>query len=166
MSQEAAAPELATSERATRLIWPAPLWPADDRLIWIQARLGRGPEGRDNPAVNWSERTLGNSATGYGRYLAWLHREGLLIEGQTITERIIPARVASYIASLKPTLSPTSVGMFIGWLSAAARVLAPSADWSWLSRRYGRLKLRAKPSRDKRHAIQHTLDLYRYGKQL
>ena len=165
MSPEVAAPEHETSERG-RLMWPLALWPADDRLIWTQARLGRGPEGRDNPAVGWSDRTWGNSANGYGRYLAWLHREGLLIEGETITERIIPARVSSYIASLKPTLSPTSVGMFIGELSAAARALAPNADWSWLSRRYGRLKIRAKPSRDKRHAIQHTLDLYRFGRQL
>jgi hypothetical protein len=28
------------------------------------------------------------------------------------------------------------------------------------------LKLRARPSRDKRHAIQHTLDLYRFGKHV
>ena len=35
-----------------------------------------------------------------------------------------------------------------------------------MSRRYSRLKAKAKPSRDKRHAIQHTLDLYNYGKDL
>ena len=56
--------------------------------------------------------------------------------------------------------------MSVGELSAAARALAPGADWSWLTRRYGRMKLRARPSRDKRQAMQHTLDLYRFGKQV
>jgi len=71
MSPEVA--EVEASEPA-RLIWPLPLWPADDRRIWIEARLGKGSEGRDNPAVAWSGRTLENRAQGYGRYLAWLHR--------------------------------------------------------------------------------------------
>jgi integrase/recombinase XerD len=57
-----------------------------------------------------------------------------------------------------------SVGTTIGALCSAARALRPDADWSWLSRRSTRLKLKAKPSREKRHAMQHTLDLYRFGK--
>ena len=56
-----------------------------------------------------------------------------------------------------------SVGTTIGALTSAIRALAPTTDWAWLSRRATRLKLRAKPSRDKRHAMQHTIDLYRFG---
>lgn len=51
-------------------------------------------------------------------------------------------------------------------MTSAARALRPEVSWAWLSWRATRLKIKAKPSRDKRHAIQHTLDLYRFGKRL
>ena len=128
--------------------------------------MGKGAAGRDNPAMTWSERTAKKNAGGYGQYLAWLNREGLLIEDEAVTERVTPVRVASYTASLRSRLSSVSVGTAVAALCSAARALGPDADWSWLSRRSTRLKLRAKPSREKRHAIQHTLDLYRFGKRL
>jgi integrase/recombinase XerD len=166
MSQTIVVPMAQVAERPERLIWLVPQWPVEDRRNWIRNRLGKGLEGRDNPAVAWSERTTKKNANGYGRYLAWLDREGLLAEDEAITERVTPERVGSYTASLKSRFSSVSVGTTVGALCAAARALGPDADWSWLSRRSTRLKLRAKPSRDKRHAIQHTLDLYPFGKRL
>ena len=59
-----------------------------------------------------------------------------------------------------------SVATSVGALACAVQSTAPDADWCWLSRRYTRLKLRARPSREKRHAVRHTLDLYRFGKEL
>jgi integrase/recombinase XerD len=166
MSQTVVVPPEQLARRADLLIWLVPQWPAEDRRNWIRNRLGKGLEGRDNPAVAWSERTTKKNANGYGRYLAWLARGGLLIEDETIIERVTPERVTSYAASLKSRFSPVSVGVTVAALCSAARAFAPEADWSWLSRRSTRLKLRAKPSREKRHAIQHTLDLYRFGKRL
>jgi hypothetical protein len=152
--------------RQHRLIWPVSIWPADDRDSWILARLGTGLAGRDNPAAGWSERTAEKCEDGFGAYLSWLHRKGLLIEDETVIEKITRDRVIGYTAALKARLSPVSVGMMLGSLTAAAKALAPDADWSWLSRRATRLKLKATPSRDKRHAMQHTLDLYRFGKSM
>ncbi|MBV8525672.1 MAG: hypothetical protein JOY71_26745 [Acetobacteraceae bacterium] len=77
------------------------LWPAPDRTTWVNARLGVGPGGRENPSLTWSERTLKKNKDGYGRYLSWLHREGLLNEDEMIADRITPDRVAAYIAYLK-----------------------------------------------------------------
>ena len=166
MSPTVAVPPEQLARRAELMIWPVALWPAEDRLDWTRTRLGKGLDGRDNIAVGWSEPTTKKNEDGYGRYLAWLNRQGLLIEDEAVTERITLHRLPSYIAELKSHLSSVSVGTTIGALCSAARALRPDADWSWLSRRSTRLKLKAKPSREKRHAMQHTLDLYRFGKWL
>jgi integrase/recombinase XerD len=153
-------------ERSARLIWPLSIWPVSDRTVWVSARLGASPHGRDSPSLSWSERTLKKNEDGYGRYLSWLHREGLLNEDDPIGDRITPKRLAAYVACLKAIVAPVSVATTVGALTSAAKTLSPDSDWSWLSRRSTRLKLRAKPSRDKRRAMQHTLTLYRFGLQV
>ena len=152
--------------RASRLLWPPVLWPANDREIWVQGCAGVWPEGLDNPAAGWSPRTVKKNQDGYGYYLSWLCRNGMLYEDEDVSDRMTPTRLAHYIASLKADLAPASVGTMVAALAAAVRALAPTTDWSWLSRRAGRLKLKAKPTRDKRQAIRHTIDVYRYGKHL
>jgi integrase/recombinase XerD len=142
------------------------MWPQHDRKAWIAARAGTGPVGADNPAMNWRQRTLEKNEDGYGRYLAWLDRAGLLVEDQSVVERITPVRLVAYVTYLKSIISPTSVGVTVGALVAAAKALEPDTDWSWLSLRSSRLKLKAKPSRDKRHAMRPTLELYEFGKQV
>lgn len=149
-----------------RRILPLPEWPAADRDTWIRARKGTGPEWRDNPAYLWSQRTLEKNEDGYGRYLAWLEQNGCLIENEPVPARVSPERVTEFIKHLKSQVAPVSVGIYMGSLCAAAQALAPEVDRSWLSIRFRRLKLRARPSRDKRSAIQHTLDLYLFGKQV
>lgn len=67
---------------------------------------------------------------------------------------------------LKASVAPVSVAIMLGALVAVARSLAPQRDWTWLSLRHTRLKLRAKPSRDKRAALRHTQELYPFGKQV
>lgn len=154
------------SLRAIRLIWPLALWSEFDRRTWTLARLGKGIDGWDNPAVGWSERTTEKNEDGYGRYLSWLNRKGLLVEEEPIVDRITATLIANYVASLKTHLAPASVGEAVGALTSAARAMRPDVSWAWLSRRGTRLKIKAKPSREKRHAMQHTLDLYRFGKRL
>jgi integrase len=95
-----------------------------------------------------------------------LYREGLLNESTAVSDRITPGLLDRYTAHLKSYLAPMSLAAAVGGLASAANALAPCSDWSFLSRRSSRLRLRAKPSRDKRHAIRHTLDLYNYGKEL
>lgn len=155
-----------TARRATLLIWLPSMWPEHDRRTWLAAQHGTGPAGLDNPAANWSKRTVKKNEDGYGRYLSWLHRAGLFVEAERVVDRITPDRLASYGAYLKSVVSPASVGAFVGALASAARALEPDANWSWLGRRSSRLKLKGKPSREKRHAMRHTLELYQFGKNV
>lgn len=150
--------------RAERLIWPLSIWPKSDRTVWVQACSGSGPCGRDNAATLWSSRTSGNNQSGYGRYLAWLSRRGLFAEEEALTDRVTRQRVAAYTTELKGTVSAVSAAAYLSALAAAVRALDPSANWSWLSRKAARLKIKAQPSRDKRQAMQHTRCLYRFGK--
>jgi integrase len=166
MSPAAAIPADQLARRAELMVWPVALWPAEDRRIWLRSRLGKGREDRDNPAAGWNERTAEKNEDGYGRYLSWLNREGSLIENEAVTKRITAVRVAKYVDSLTSHLSSVSIGMAVGALTSAARAFRPDFNWSWLARRSTRLKLKAKPSREKRHAIQHTLDLYRFGRRV
>ena len=98
--------------------------------------------------------------------MSWLHRGGILVEDEAVTTRITVDRLNRFIADLKATVSSVSIATSVSTLTLAARALAPDADWSWLSRRSTRLKRKVQPSRDKRHAIQHTLVLYRLGKRI
>ena len=61
-----------SAQEAPRLIWPVAWWPERDRETWLAARRGTGPEGLDNPAVHWSERTVKKNQDGYGQYVSWL----------------------------------------------------------------------------------------------
>jgi integrase/recombinase XerD len=70
------------------------------------------------------------------------------------------------VAELKGRVSPASVGALVSALASATHAFAPTADWAWLSRLATRLKLKARPSRDKRHAMQHTAVLFAFGKEL
>lgn len=83
-----------------------------------------------------------------------------------VATRITPDRIAAYSEELKTHLSSVSVAMTLGALNSAARALSPQTILAWLTKRVCRLKLRAKPERDKRHAVQHTLDLYLFGKEV
>jgi len=146
-----------------RLILPPAMWPAKDMALWVAVLAGQGPEYDDNPATGWSHRTVKKVADGFGRYLSWLTCHGEIKAGEATFERITPARVKLYVASLKQYLAPVSVGMTLGALVQAANAFAPLHDWEWLSVRYSRLKNRAKPSRDKQAAIRPTLEIYNLG---
>src|SRR4051794_21099650 len=121
--------------RDCRLVWPVPIWPAHDRRIWQQARGGHGVWEEDNPAYRWSAPTTKNNENGYGRYLGWLHRNGLLFEEATVEERITPKRIAAYQNHLSTAVSPVSVAAVLAALSMAVRALSPETNWSWLVRR-------------------------------
>ena len=147
----------------TRLILPPASWPVRDMALWMAALAGHGPEDDDNPATEWRPATIKKVADGYGRYLSWLMRNNELAADETPRQRITPERVKPYVASLKEHLAPVSVGMTLGALVQAANAFAPIHDWGWLSLRYSRLKIRAKPSRDKQSAIRPTLEIYEFG---
>jgi integrase/recombinase XerD len=75
-------------------------WPATDRDLWLAA-LVPGDMLEDGGArAKHSEYSNRNAVYGYGRWLTWLDRQGLLEAASLSADRITPARVAGYIASL------------------------------------------------------------------
>ena len=72
-------PDEVSALRAARLVWRLALWPATDQLIWTRARPGKGPDGIDNPAMLWQDRTAKKHEDGYGRYLSWLTARACLL---------------------------------------------------------------------------------------
>jgi integrase len=60
-------------------------------------------------------------------------------------------------------LSPVSIAMITGALAGVAQAMEPGGEWSWLKLRYGRLKLRAEPRRNKRARVVPSTDLYGLG---
>lgn len=49
---------------------------------------------------------------------------------------------------LQGRVAPASVGMMVGGLKRMLYVIAPKADWDWLTELYSDLKANAKPSRN------------------
>jgi integrase len=56
--------------------------------------------------------------------------------------------------------------MVVGALAGFAQAVAPNRNWGWLKRRYSRMKMRAKLSRNKRVRVVPSVDLYALGIQL
>ena len=156
------APDLA-ERRERLLLWPLPIWPELDRLAWEAAVGGFASDGPLNPASAWSPCTRDRNIDAYGRYLSWLAREGLLIENEAPAGRIRRDRVSRFLSHMRGFLASASIGSTVGGLAMAARAVAPDSDWQWLSLMGGRLKLKAKPVRNKKHAMRHSTELYELG---
>jgi integrase/recombinase XerD len=80
-------------------------------------------------------------------------------------ERITPERVRAFIEHLGAQMKPTSVAIAVGHLCAAARLIAPTTDWAWLTSFKSRLEGLARPQDrfDRLVPPVHTLD---YGIEL
>jgi site-specific recombinase XerD len=109
------------------------LWPAADRSAWIAAckppvRLKPGGVvGHLRPA------TRNQYAERYASYLGFLSRCGLLeLEGEPATN-VTSDKVAAYLADLKGRVASTSTHTSIATLRHVAEIIAPGADFSWLS---------------------------------
>src|SRR5690242_556104 len=75
-------------------------WPEADRRSWgIANRAGDilEPGGK---ASHWAASTRETTARCYGRWLAWLRRNGLLDETQSPGNRLTPDRLERYVAEL------------------------------------------------------------------
>jgi len=154
----------ALSVALVRVIEPVSHWPISDQTLWFDAWNGAGPEGKDNVAVTWSARRRKIVEDAYGRFLAWLHAANPAHFALAPALRPAPDVVAAFVAAMRARgLASVSIAMTVGALSRMMQALFPSDDWSWLKRRYWRLKSRAKPSRNKRTRVVPSADLYTFG---
>jgi len=138
-------------------------WPPDDRNLW-QAALVPGDVLEDGGArAMHSEYSNRNAVYGYGRWLTWLDRQGLLDPTSVPADRVTPVRVKTYIADLEKHASTQTLLNRLQELRAVAGVMGPDRDWRWLNRMYDRIRFRHRPARPKRSRLVPAGELFALG---
>jgi site-specific recombinase XerD len=138
-------------------------WPPDDRDLW-QAALVPGDAVEDGGArAMHSEYSNRNAVYGYGRWLTWLDRQGLLDPTSVPADRITPARVKAYIADLERHAATQTLLNRVQELHAVAVVLDPGRDWRWVNRMYDQIRFRHRPARPKRSRLVPAGELFALG---
>jgi hypothetical protein len=142
---------------------PLAEWPAIDRTLW-QAALVPGDLLEDGGSrARRAEYSNRNAIYGYGRWLTWLGRQGLLEVESSPADRIIPARVAAYIADLEEHNATQTLLDRLQELAAVAVVMDSRRDWSWIYRMYSQIRSRHRPARSKRHRLVPIQELFDLG---
>ena len=138
-------------------------WPAADQQAW-QVALQPGDEldvgGR---ASRWADSTRETTISCYGRWLAWLQRQGRLDHGLGPADHVTPADIARYVDDLLKVNASTTTVARIRHLHSALRVMAPDRNWSWMLAVESRLRRAATNARDKRARLEPSSELFAYG---
>jgi integrase/recombinase XerD len=142
-------------------------WPARDRLLWAEAL--RPGDLLEPGGIRAKYRKVSNDKIekGYGRYLTWLQHRGELDPNTAPGSRINPNRVASYVEDLEKLGNKThTILARLQELYEAAQVMDPIKDWTWIRRVAGIVRARPKITRDKKHKMVGTEDLFGLGLEL
>jgi integrase/recombinase XerD len=124
------------------------LWPQHDQDLWISALnpadpfIGTGGTRAAHRAI--SNR---NIERGYGRWLTFLSRQGLLSNTASPADRITPEAVSAYLKELDALGNKkNSVLVRLEELTEMAKVMGPERDWHSLKRMSARVRARAEPA--------------------
>jgi integrase len=121
----------ATSTKPRSL--PIGEWPASDRLRWAEAcwpaqRLKRG-----GAASNLATVSQDDIANRYGLYLNYLNRNGRFDPAQNAMALVTPDDVNGFVAELQARVRSVTVWNSVYKLRRAAQLIAPDADFGWLT---------------------------------
>jgi len=130
---------------------PVDRWPARERRAWERA-LAPAPDvlSADGAVAHWRPTTRRSIENAYGRWLNFLERRDDLDAEEDAGARASEDRLRAYVIELSGQIASTTVAGRIRDLSIALSVLAPDHDQTSLLRARQRLKVRARPERDKR----------------
>jgi integrase/recombinase XerD len=137
-------------------------WPAADTAAFAGAyEHGDVFDETNGPGAHHSEGWRRMVRTSYRRWLGFLSQyypADLLRDPAT---RITPELVRAFVEQLSTEVRPTTVAIEIANLYAAARLIAPEADWRWLASVRSRLTARAEPENRLHRLVPgwETLDL-------
>jgi integrase len=112
---------------------PIAEWPAADRLGWAEAcqpaqRLKRG-----GAASHLAPVSQDDIANRYGLYLDFLNRNGRLDPAKSAATLVTPEDVEAFIRELKARARSVTVWNSVYKLRRAAQLIAPDADFEWLT---------------------------------
>ncbi|MBT3907569.1 MAG: site-specific integrase [Rhodospirillaceae bacterium] len=141
-------------------------WPTPDRAMW-DAVFAEGDilDGR-GPGANWAPTTRESTFRSYGKWLTWLAMNTILDNYETPLDRITPDRVRAYISDLNTEAASQTVMHHVLNLLLLAQAAAPKRDWRWLRGIQNRLKVRARPVRDKAPKLRSAQELFDLGIRL
>lgn len=150
----------------SRRCWSVAEWPEEDRQMWLAA-LAQGdvlePGGERATYRASSNRKV---VSGYGRWLGWLAYSRRLDRDASPAKRITPDAVRAWLAELGRVNRPVTLLSRVGELYRAALVMDPSADWSWMPRIAARIRAAGGETRDKRHRMAGSDELFDLGIRL
>ena len=141
-------------------------WPDADRNLWNAALVLGSLLEEGGARSRHSERSNLAVVAGYGRWLTWLDRQGLLDSRAKPDERITPSRVRDYVTTLLGINASQTVINRLYELRAAALTMAPDKDWSWLNHMASRIGARHQPARPKRPRLIASRELFDLGLSL
>jgi hypothetical protein len=125
---------------------PVNEWPEVDREAFRAAyEPGDVFDETAGPGAHLAEGTRTWIRFTYRRWLGFLKTNYPDDLSLPPAERITPARVRAFIEHLSAEMRPTSVAITVGRLYAAARLIAPTAEWAWLRSVKSRLEGLARP---------------------
>jgi len=143
-------------------------WPAEDRRLWEQA-VSTSDDLFGDGGARAGRRALSNVtvAKEYGRWLTFLAERGDMEAIPSPADRITPDRVEAYVNRLTDLgNAPLTLLNRIQELHAAAMVMAPRHDWSFLKRLLRRLRGRRRTLKDKRGRMVSADELLGLGLRL
>jgi integrase len=112
---------------------PLAEWPHADRRAWREAcrpGLRLNPGGRASHLREVSREDYENR---YGAFLGFLQRANLLRGDGVAAGRVTPANVEAYLGDLRSRVSSVTAYNCISKLRRVASLIAPDADFKWLS---------------------------------
>jgi integrase/recombinase XerD len=145
---------------------PLEEWPDMDQRLWQAALVPGDLLEEGGSRSKYTENTNRGIVYGYGRWLQWLHRQGLLDQSDPPADRITSDRVRAYLADLERHNATQTVLNRLLHLSTAAAVMDRQRDWSWLNRLGGAIRARHRPARPKRPRLVAPRELFDLGLDL
>jgi len=140
---------------------PIEQWPVEDREVFQRVwEPGDIFDENRSPGAHHSSGWRRMITTSYRRWLGFLAENYPADLLKRPAKRITPERVRAFVEHLEAEVRSTTVAMSAAHLLAAACLMAPELDWSWLASIRRRLAARAQPDDrfDRLVPGWHTLD--------
>jgi hypothetical protein len=112
---------------------PISEWLDADRYAW-EAACRPGLRLKPGGAASYlAQASRDDIARRYGAFLGFLQRSGRLEHRTTAASRVTPANVEAYVAELNDRVRKWTVWNCVYKLRLAAKILAPTLEFSWLA---------------------------------